>query len=303
MSTVVALRALGLGDAITGLPALHLLRAALPGRRLVVVMPQRLAPVVDGVADEIVDSHELAPLPPLPAPEVAIDLHGNGPASRRLLEPLGAQHLIAYAGGPHRWDAGEHEVARWVRLVREGVPTQLPAPPLGGVLGAPPDAGADRGATVVHCGAASASRRWQEERLAALALLLHANGHRVVVTGDTREQATVQRIARAANVHAETDLSLPQLMELVGTARLVVSGDTGVAHLASAYRRPSVTLCGPVDPARWGPPPLPRHRVLWHGDGRGDPHGDRIDPALARITVAEAAAAAREALQAAGHGG
>ena len=64
-------------------------------------------------------------------------------------------------------------------------------------------------------------------------------------------------------------------------------GDTGVAHLATAYRRPSVVLFGPVAPALWGPPPRPQHVVLWHGDGTGDPWGTDLDPALARITVDE----------------
>jgi ADP-heptose:LPS heptosyltransferase len=70
-----------------------------------------------------------------------------------------------------------------------------------------------------------------------------------------------------------------------------------MAHLASAYRRPSVVLFGPVSPALWGPPPRaargggPLHAVLWHGDGAGDPWGTSLDPALARITVDEVTAA------------
>jgi ADP-heptose:LPS heptosyltransferase len=74
---------------------------------------------------------------------------------------------------------------------------------------------------------------------------------------------------------------------VVAAARVVVSGDTGVAHLATAYRRPSVVLFGPVSPALWGPPPRPQHVVLWHGDGTGDPWGASLDPALAKITVSE----------------
>ncbi|WP_324278587.1 glycosyltransferase family 9 protein [Blastococcus brunescens] len=74
---------------------------------------------------------------------------------------------------------------------------------------------------------------------------------------------------------------------MVAAARVVVCGDTGVAHLASAYRRPSVVLFGPVSPALWGPPARPQHVVLWHGDGSGDPWGADLDPALRRITVDE----------------
>jgi ADP-heptose:LPS heptosyltransferase len=94
----------------------------------------------------------------------------------------------------------------------------------------------------------------------------------------------------AADVHAgRTDLA--ELAALVAGAALVVCGDTGVAHLATAYRTPSVLLFGPVSPARWGPLAGP-HTVLWKGDGNGDPHGAVPDPALLALTVAEVLAAA-----------
>jgi ADP-heptose:LPS heptosyltransferase len=80
---------------------------------------------------------------------------------------------------------------------------------------------------------------------------------------------------------------LRELAEVVAAADRVVCGDTGVAHLATAYRRPSVVLFGPVPPALWGPPRRRQHVVLWHGDGTGDPWGPELDPALARISVDE----------------
>jgi hypothetical protein len=69
----------------------------------------------------------------------------------------------------------------------------------------------------------------------------------------------------------------------VAGAGAVVSGDTGIAHLAVAYGTPSVTLFGPVPPSRWGPPAHPRHRALWHPGPPGDPHARTPDPALLRI--------------------
>ncbi|HSX97856.1 MAG TPA: glycosyltransferase family 9 protein, partial [Streptomyces sp.] len=74
-----------------------------------------------------------------------------------------------------------------------------------------------------------------------------------------------------------------RLSALVAAARAVVSGDTGIAHLAVAHATPSVTLFGPVPPSRWGPPAHPRHQVLWHTGPDGDPHGRRTDPVLLRI--------------------
>jgi ADP-heptose:LPS heptosyltransferase len=67
----------------------------------------------------------------------------------------------------------------------------------------------------------------------------------------------------------------------------VLCGDTGVGHLATAYRTPSVLLFGPTPPAQWGPPDRPEHAVLWHGTGRHDPFAGTPDPALLAVQVSE----------------
>jgi ADP-heptose:LPS heptosyltransferase len=76
------------------------------------------------------------------------------------------------------------------------------------------------------------------------------------------------------------------LLALVARARQVLSGDTGIAHMAVATGTASVTLFGPTSPSRWGPPRMPRHVALWAGD-RGDPHADRPHHGLLRIGVAD----------------
>lgn len=299
MPDILVLRALGLGDFVTGLPALSMLRAAHPLHRIVLAAPRWLAPLVEltGLVDAQVDAGELNPIqrPPI-EPELAIDLHGNGPLSRALLEPCRPRRVLAYADGAVEWRHDEHEVARWCRLLREGLPLAGAAtPPLAGLLPVPQVETA-RGLTVVHCGAKSPSRQWHPSRLAAVAVLLAARGHRVVVTGGANEADRAERIAAAADVDVLIEPSLPELASVIARARLVVSGDTGVAHLASVYETPSVVLFGPVSPARWGPPDTAIHQVIWHGDDSGDPHGDTIDPALDRITVAEVVAAVDRAL-------
>ncbi|MDQ1721762.1 MAG: hypothetical protein QOI26_1496 [Pseudonocardiales bacterium] len=299
---VLALRALGLGDFITGLPAIGLIKAALPGHQVVLAAPAvfgPLAPLVPAV-DRLLPAAELAPISPEPPElDVAIDLHGNGPASRRLLSVLRPRQLHGFAdpagglAGP-TWLAGEHEVSRWCRLVTE----VLPAPSSG--WGENPAAGCQavgcmllppvpmpRSLTVLHPGAAAPARRWPARRFVALASALRDRGHHVVITGGPAEAPLARAVATEAVAPALLGLSLLELVSLIGRARLVICGDTGLAHVASNYRIPSVLLFGPVSPASWGPPADGPHRVLWHGDGIGDPHGQQVDPALLAITVEE----------------
>ena len=147
----------------------------------------------------------------------------------------------------------------------------------------------------MHPGAAFPGRRWPPERFAAVARHLAAAGHDVRITGGPAEVELAAAVARLAGLDDDAVLagrtSSLELAAVVAAARVVVCGDTGVAHLATAYRRPSVVLFGPVSPALWGPPPGPGgralHVVIWHGDGTGDPWGTELDPALAQVTVDE----------------
>jgi ADP-heptose:LPS heptosyltransferase len=280
-----------------------MLRRARPDARIVLAAPLVFEPIAraTGLVDGMVAAHELEPLRRPPhRPELAIDLHGNGPESRALLEASDPDQLLAYYGGPVQWRFEEHEALRWCRLLGEGLGLRADsAPSVSGMLPSLGRAPRLAGATVLHCGAKAASRRWPADRFAELAHALRRRGHRVVVTGGAAERTLAEAIAREGEVACATDLDLEDLLALVEHARVVVSGDTGVAHVAAGYRTPSVTLFGPVSPARWGPPPDDRHQVLWHGDGAGNPHGAELDPALAQIAVSEVLPAVDRALAAA----
>lgn len=151
------------------------------------------------------------------------------------------------------------------------------------------------GATVVHPGAAFASRRWPAERWAAVARAEADAGRRVIVTGGPGEVLLARSVARWAGLGPDAVLagatSVAELASLVAGAGRVVCADTGVGHLATAMGRPSVVLFGPVSPSEWGPPAdRPHHVALWAGR-RGDPHADRVDPGLLEIGVPSVVAA------------
>lgn len=312
--SVVMLRALGLGDFLTGVPAYRALRRAFPRARLYLAAPAGLAGLLPltGAVDALLPTGELRPIRWAgPPPAAGVDLHGRGPASHRLVAALRPARLIVF-GGPHSggfagpaWRAGEHEVARWCRLLAE---SGIPADPADLLLAEPPrwQAGVLAAPVLIHAGAAAVSRRWPADRFAVVARELSRAGCQVVLTGSAAERAGACELARRAGLPPAAVLagrtSLVQLASLTARARLVIAGDTGMSHLAAAYARPSVTLCGPVPPAEWGPPRHPRHQVLWPAPPRyrGDPHGGRTDPVLAAITPAAVLAAAASAEKAAG---
>jgi ADP-heptose:LPS heptosyltransferase len=291
---LVVLRALGLGDLLTAVPALKALAAAVPGRR-VLLAPASLAEVVAApLGYEVLDVHGVRAVPatlPDEAAEcdVAVNLHGRGPQSHAALRRLRPSRLIAFAADGHDgppWREDEHEVRRWCRLLEQhGIPADPSALDL-----KPPSVPAPepaRGATLVHPGAASAARRWPLESWASVIASELAAGHRVAITGGAGEVELAHRLASAAGLEEDVVLAgrttVAELAAAVAAAERVVCGDTGVAHLATALRTPSVVLFGPTAPARWGPPrDRPIHRALWAGR-TGDPHAAQPDPGLLEI--------------------
>jgi ADP-heptose:LPS heptosyltransferase len=302
------LRALGLGDLLTAVPALRALRAAYPGAELVLGAPAVYEPLVAlvGAVDRVRSVSGLVDVPDEERPvAVAVNLHGRGPQSTRLLQSLAPGRLIAFASpecgtaGPH-WREDEHEVSRWCRLVGETLQVPVDAGDL--LLARPSDPPVVTDAVVVHPGAAHAARRWPAERFAEVVAWTTDRGLTPVVTGTDAERELARAVSLAAGLGDDAvlagRLSLGELAALVASARLVVSGDTGVSHLATAYRTPSVTLFGPTPPRLWGPPSDPRHIAVWNGTGRGDPFAATVDPALLTIGVAQVTAAAEQALAA-----
>lgn len=291
---VVALRALGLGDFLTGVPALRALASAYPDEELVLCAPAAVSPLaaLTGAVDRVVGVGELQPLPAsVHGASLLVNLHGRGPQSHGLALAASPQRFVAFAHadvpeshGMPEWRADEHEVERWCRLLTE---SGAPADPADMDLPAPEVDVADevRGATVIHPGAASEARRWPVERFAAVARAERAAGRRVAVTGGREEVSLAQAVGGDVVLAGRT--SLDELAAVIAAADRVVCGDTGVAHLATAMRTPSVVLFGPTSPAHWGPPPdRPWHHVIWRGR-TGDPHASEPHEGLLAIGVEE----------------
>jgi ADP-heptose:LPS heptosyltransferase len=295
--TAVALRALKLGDLLVAVPALRALARGLPEHRLLLATTGWLAPVVelvpgvDGILPQQGVDHPLRVAPG--SVDVLANLHG-GPASLPIVAAAGAREVIDH-GPAVGWVDGIHERVRWVRLVAaHGMPGDPDEVDL-----LHPGAGPVAAASVVHVGAFHGARWWPQERFAQVARVLPPP---VVVTGSARERDRALAVAAAAGLPSSAVLAgrldLRAFAALIADARIVVSADTGAAHLAAAYRRPCVVLFGPAPVGEWGPPASSPHVVLTHAHlRRGDAFADDPDPALLAVSVAEVLDAAAALLE------
>lgn len=224
--------------------------------------------------------------------DLAIQLHGNGGLGNLLVRSFGATTMAGFHRpevldeGPSGlfvdWDAEPSEVRRYLALMK--------------ALGADADAVADTSLELpiaprerdewhvlrrahaldaaafvcVHPGARWPSRRWPVERFAAVASTLAVQGARIVLTGSADERCIVDELAgclRARRVPF-ADLcgltSLGALAALLEDARLLISNDTGISHVAAAVGTASVVIASGSDVERWAPIDTRRHRVLAH---------------------------------------
>lgn len=303
---LLALRALKLGDLLVSVPALKALLRAHPGHRVVLAAPGWLEPIARLIDPRL----ELLPTPGLDDPldwrgpvECAVNLHGKGPDSTGLLEALRPARRLGHAGpgwdGPE-WVDGMLERERWARLVSwHGCAADADDVAIA-VPDAPP---AVPSAAVVHVGAFYGARHWPVERFAAVARALAGSGLQVVVTAGPREGERAERVAELAGIRSrsvfagENALPLDGLAALIADASVLVSVDTGVAHLASAYGTASVVVFGPAPVAEWGPPPGPHLVLTDESARRGDVFSHEPDPALLAVSAREVADAALSLLR------
>jgi ADP-heptose:LPS heptosyltransferase len=157
-------------------------------------------------------------------------------------------------------------------------------------------------------------RGWPEERFADVArqlLDLYPHSYAVVI-GLGRSRPFAERLVRIVGQHRCADLTgrttgLDQVLTLCTLSKILITNDSGPAHLAALTQLQSVVLFGPETPALYGPlggrsislfsgyscsPCLSaaNHRHTWCRDNK----------CLQAISVAEVVAAARESLRRAG---
>ena len=108
-------------------------------------------------------------------------------------------------------------------------------------------------------GSAARQKEWPTARWVALAEYLSHNGYRIVFTGSPNQralnEAVIARIRPALRRLARNIAGVPLIdtLRVLAGAKLTVSVDTGVVHMAAALDVPLVALYGPSKAERWGP--------------------------------------------------
>ena len=109
---------------------------------------------------------------------------------------------------------------------------------------------------LINPGAAWPNKRWPADRFGELATFLReAPGLMPVVVWGPGEELLAEAVI-SASAHAAMRAPATNIRDLVGLSRaaaLVISGDTGPLHIATAVGTPAVGIFGPTDPARNGP--------------------------------------------------
>lgn len=298
---IAVFRALALGDMLCAVPALRALRQAYPDAHITLVGLPWAQAFVDryhALIDALMVFPGAVGFPEqretdegLPAFweasrarqfDLAIQLQGSGGIANDIVLKMGARFTAGFhqpneAARPGRFMPWPEELAeseRFDALMRFiGVPVNDSRLhfPLCDADNAECDALAARlgiefdRLVCVHPGARLPSRRWPVERFAQVADALAADGWQIALTGSAGEAAlsagVLGEMAGPA-LHTAGQTSLGGLGALVSRARLLVSNDTGLSHVAAGVRTPSVIVASGSDVQRWAPLDRGLHQVI-----------------------------------------
>lgn len=161
---------------------------------------------------------------------------------------------------------------------------------------------------IVNFGANEPGRRWPFENFLAVASELKKRGLAVAFVGGPAEAASKNRLGSEGFVDLIGATTLDELLDLLRHAALVVTNETGPAHLAIGLGAPTVTILGGGQFGGWMPfppdaaPPkqrvvyrrMPCYGCLWNCT---QPHRrSEAYPCVGAVEVAAVLKAARELL-------
>lgn len=253
-----------LGDTILAYPALHALRAWAPLATITAI--GRLAYLGFAADLGLIDRAEDVDGPVASALFASGRTAGCGPAALAIVWSSAhadlEQHLLAagvssvIAAAPRGGD-GTHQAEYLLSCLeplgispRGTLPTWRPSGSNAQEFHCPPDSPS----VLIHAGAGAPWKRWPLAGYFSLAAELDKVGFSV--RWSIGEADSGIRDALRAGRHAGDmlpPLPIRDLASFIARCELVVSGDTGIAHLGSLCGTSTLTLFGPTDSRRWAP--------------------------------------------------
>lgn len=109
---------------------------------------------------------------------------------------------------------------------------------------------------LIHPGGGWVTKLWETDKFAQLIDMIYSDLNLpALILWGPEERSLAEQIARKciSPVMVSFGTNLSELIALIRNARIMVSGDSGPLHLASAVGIPVVGLFGPTDPLRNGP--------------------------------------------------
>ncbi len=324
---VLVVRLGALGDIVHAIPAVAAIRHAHPDARIHWLVEQRHRAIVDlvPVVDRVIALERPSPGAWLSvtremrtmAYDVAIDFQGLL-KSAVLARASGAGRVVGFSIWHLREKSarpfysssapgeGRHVIRKNLALLRAiGIEDDEIRFPIAPVTSPVVDALAQRldgrPFAIVNPGAAWPNKRWPAQCFGELCAFLRdaAGLVPVVVWGPGEERLADAVIASSSNTAVlAPPTSVPDLVAMCRAATLVLSGDTGPLHIATAAGTPTVSIFGPTDPARNGP--WAERDITASRFDRCACHYDRKCHAarwcLEDVTVAEVSAAVQQRL-------
>lgn len=106
-------------------------------------------------------------------------------------------------------------------------------------------------AVLVPC-AGRTVKTWPVARFAEVGAALASDGLAILSLGGPGEDAILQAAVRHIGTPVPGTIGVGEAAAVLAGAQVVISGDTGFAHVAAAVGTPVVTVFGPTPPGRWG---------------------------------------------------
>lgn len=273
-NAILVIRPGGIGDAVLLIPSLAALRKNFPAARITVLAEQRnasvfeLTDVVSEVLlyhkpgdlfaalkvryDAVVDTEQWHRLSAVVARLVRAPVSiGFGTNERRKM----FSHVVAYSHS-------DHETLSFFKLFE---PLGIDMPQIEIPFLSVPEQAASRREellaplsgspyVVLFPGATIAEKLWPVERFREVAARLNSHGFAIVIVGGRGEVADAACIASDGNnLNLAGKTTLAETAAIIEHARVVITGDSGVMHLAYGLGRPSVSLFGPSNVQKWAP--------------------------------------------------